>query len=299
MNLLVTGAWRYGKENIATLAKMGHQVRFLQYEKDRLPCAYAWVEGIIGNGIFLFHPIERFSNLRFIQLTSSGFDRVPMEYVKEHGIEIHNARGVYSIPMAEFAVSGVLQIYKQSRFFSDNQRNHKWEKHRGISELFGKTVCVVGCGSVGTECAKRFSAFGCDVIGVNRSPIDNGYFTRIYETEKLDNALFETDILVITVPLNESTHNLFDGERLCHLKNKAIVVNISRGSIVNETDLIKLCEGGKIQGAVLDVFENEPIPENSPFWDMEQVILSPHNSFVGEGNSERLNNVIYSNLNKV
>ena len=122
MNLLVTGAWRQAADYIEIL-KERHSVAFLQWETESLPCAYEWVEGIIGNGIFLSHPIERFQNLRFIQLTSVGYDRVPMDYVREHGVEIHNAKGVYSIPMAEFAIAGVLQLYKQSKFFIENQKN--------------------------------------------------------------------------------------------------------------------------------------------------------------------------------
>ena len=107
MNLLVTGAWQQATDYLEQLKKE-HEVVFMQWENKELPCVYEWVEGIIGNGIFLSHPIEKFKNLRYIQLTSAGYDRVPMNYVKEHKIEIHNARGVYSIPMAEFAISGVL-----------------------------------------------------------------------------------------------------------------------------------------------------------------------------------------------
>ena len=144
MNLLITGAWNDGKNCIEKIKAMGHQVVFMQYEKDALPCAYDWVEGVVCNGLFLSHPIENFSNLRYIQLTSAGFDRVDMSYVTAHGIEIHNARGVYSIPMAEFALCGVLQLYKQAAFFRENQRQHLWEKHRGLSELCGKQVLIVG-----------------------------------------------------------------------------------------------------------------------------------------------------------
>ena len=116
MNLLITGAWHGAQEHIAEIEAMGHEVRFLQWEKDEIVDP-DWVEGVIGNGLFLHHPIESFPNLQYIQLTSAGFDRVPMDYVKAHGIEIHNAKGIYSIPMAEYAVAGVLQLYKQSRFF--------------------------------------------------------------------------------------------------------------------------------------------------------------------------------------
>ena len=135
MNLLITGAWNDAKDHFDELEKLGHHIEFLQFEKEALPCPYEWVEGVICNGLFLFHAIEKFANLKYIQLTSAGFDRVPMEYVEEHQIEIHNARGVYSIPMAEFALFGVLELYKQGRFFMENQKQHRWEKHRELLEL--------------------------------------------------------------------------------------------------------------------------------------------------------------------
>ena len=140
MKLLITGAWRSTQEQLNTIKEMGHEIIFMQNEKGELPCSYEEVEGVIANGLFLSHPIERFTSLRYSQLTSAGFDRVPMGFVEKRGIKIHNARGVYSIPMAEFAISGVLQLYKQARFFAKNQEECIWEKHRGILELFGKTV---------------------------------------------------------------------------------------------------------------------------------------------------------------
>ena len=207
MNLLITGAWQQAKEYIPTIESKGHQVRFLQFERDELPCEYEWVEGIIGNGIFLSHPIEKFVNLKYIQLTSAGFDRVPMDYVKEHGIEIHNARGVYSAPMAELAVAGVLELYKKMRFFYENQKKHNWEKQRGLLELFGKTVVIVGCGDVGIECAKRFRAFGCTVIGVNRTARKNEVFDRIVPLSDIETVLPEADLVVLTVALTEETRH--------------------------------------------------------------------------------------------
>ncbi|MDO4168358.1 MAG: NAD(P)-dependent oxidoreductase [Lachnospiraceae bacterium] len=295
MNLLVTGAWQGAKENIEVLEQMGHTVSFLQFEKEKLPCEYNWVEGVICNGLFQSHPIEKFTNLQYIQLTSAGFDRVPMKYVQEHDIEIHNARGVYSIPMAEFAVGGVLQLYKQVSYFYENQKMHKWEKNRGLMELYGKTVCIIGCGSVGTECAKRFQAFGCDVIGVDLFPRKDVNYTKIVTMQKLDMVLSNADIVVLTLPLDEETRYLIDAKRLQLFKSGAILVNISRGAIIDSESLIYALNE-RIGGAVLDVFEEEPLSENSLLWDMENVIITPHNSFVGEGNRDRLNKIIFNNL---
>ena len=296
MNLLITGAWQQAKAYIPMIEGMGHQVRFLQYEKDELPCDDAWVEGIIGNGIFLSHPIERFSNLRYIQLTSAGFDRVPMDYVQAHGIEIHNARGVYSIPMAEFAVAGVLTLYKQMRFFAEMQKQHHWEKHRGLLELFDKTVLIVGCGSVGTECAKRFQAFGCRVMGVDLFPRVDSHYVQMVGLNELDKQLPDADVVVLTLPLTEETKQLMNADRLKLLKASAVLVNIARGGVVDTQALMGClpCIGG----AVLDVFEEEPLEEDSPLWDMENVVVTPHNSFVGDGNQDRLSHVILRDLDE-
>ena len=294
MNILITGAWNDGKNCMDEIKAMGHQVVFMQYEKDALPCAYDWVEGVVCNGLFLSHPIENFSNLRYIQLTSAGFDRVDMSYVTAHGIEIHNARGVYSIPMAEFALCGVLQLYKQAAFFRENQRQHLWEKHRGLSELCGKRVLIVGCGSVGNECAKRFTAFSCRVTGVDLFPREDSLYDRILPLEQLDEALKTTDVVVLTLPLTEQTKHLFNEERFDSLKSSAVLVNIARGAIVDTEALLQYIDN--LGGAVLDVFEEEPLTETSLLWDNENVILTPHNSFVGEGNSMRLKEIVLSHL---
>ncbi len=295
MKLLITGAWKCNQEQLDAIKKIGHEIVFMQNETDALPCTYDSVGGVICNALFLHHPIERFATLRYIQLTSAGFDRVPMDYVNSHGIEIYNARGVYSIPMAEFAVCGVLQIYKQSRFFHRNQEKKSWEKNRGILELYGKNVLIVGCGSVGTECAKRFSAFGCRVVGVDLFSSENKYFEKIYPLSVMDERLSESDVVVLTLPLTDETRHMMNSARFEALKENSVLVNIARGAIVEENALLTALEE-KLMGAVLDVFEDEPLPESSPLWGKENVIITPHNSFVGDGNEERLWRVISVNL---
>lgn len=297
MNLLITGAWQEAKKYIEAIEQMGHIVQFLQFEKDVLPCEYDWVEGIIGNGIFLSHPIDKFTNLRYIQLTSAGFDRVPMDYVKEHNITINNARGVYSAPMAEYAVSGVLQLYKQSRFFIENQKAHKWEKKRDLKELGGQNVCILGCGSVGTECAKRFEAFDCKVYGVDIVVKEIEHFMKVYHLSDVKEALSKADIVVITLPLASETYHMFNKELFEAMKPNVVLVNIARGALVDTDALIRALQN-KLGGAVLDVFEEEPLNENGPLWDMENVIITPHNSFVGELNHNRLSEMIIKNLKR-
>ena len=294
MNLLITGAWGEARKHFSEITACGHDIVFMQNESDKLPCAPEWVEGVVCNGLFLSHNIEQFINLRYIQLTSAGFDRIPMGYVQSHHIEVHNARGVYSIPMAEFALCGVLRLYKQSRFFTDNQKRHNWEKHRKLLELFGKTVCIVGCGSVGTECAKRFSAFGCDVIGVDLYPREDAQYREMFPLSRLDEVLPIADVIVLTLPLTEKTRHMINRERLSLLKDTAVIVNIARGAVVDTEALIDMLP--HLGGAVLDVFEEEPLDSECVLWEMDNVIVTPHNSFVGEANDVRLHKVITNSL---
>lgn len=294
MKTLVTGVFPLDDQRRAALEELGLELTF--HKDERTPVDHPeQFEAVICNGLFIFQDIAAFSNLKYIQLTSAGMDRVPMDYIKAHGIEIRNAAGVYSIPMAEYALWGVLQLYKQGKFFTRNQSRHCWEKHRGLLELAGKSVLIVGCGSVGTECARRFEAFGCSVLGVATTARTQAHFSGVYGMDRLTELLPQADIVVLSLPLTPETRGLFDARMLHSMKPGAIFVNIARGAIVDINALIDALQT-HLSGAVLDVFEEEPLREDSPLWDMEHVILTPHNSFVGEGNSHRMLNVVKSNL---
>ena len=193
--------------------------------------------------------------------------------------------------MAEFAVAEVLSVYKDINRFRDQQKNHQWIKNRDIRELNGKTVMIVGCGSVGTECAKRFKAFGCTVIGADIQTREDSNYDTIKPISELDQYLNTTDIVLLTLPLTEETRELIDQRRLNSLKEDAILVNIARGAIVDQKAL-EAWNGT----AILDVFEDEPLQEDSPLWDKENTVITPHNSFVGDGNSNRLSSLILNNL---
>lgn len=296
MELLITGAWQDAKNHIIELEERGHRVHFLQYEKEGLPCSPNQIEGVICNGLFLYHEISEFTRLRYIQLTSAGYDRAPMEYIKGHSIEIYNAQGVYSVPMAEYVIAGVLYIYKKQDGFRENQKLHKWEKQRDLLELYGKTVCILGCGSVGIECAKRFKAFGCNVIGVNRTVSQKEHFDFIVAMNHLNEMLNKADVIVLALPLANDTYHLLNVERFAFIKKGAIIVNVARGAVV-DTKALELCID-HIGGAVLDVFEEEPLPTNSLLWDRNNIIITPHNSYVGEESGKRLSECVLRNLER-
>ncbi len=295
MKLLITGAYRYTQEQTDKLAELGLDIDYIPYETDEI-IAPEQYEAVVCNSLFLDHDIKKFKSLAYIQLTSAGLDRVPLAYIKEHGIALYNARGVYSVPMAEHAVLKILELYKHSRNFYKNQKHHVWQKDRELIELAGKTAAVIGCGSVGLECAKRLKAFDTTIIGVDLYKGESDYIDRYELIKDIECVLPECDIVVLTLPLTKETTDMFDDMLFKKMKKTAVFVNMARGGIVNQQALIKALQSEEIAGAALDVFEEEPLAADNPLWEADNVIITPHNSFVGDGNHERMFEVIYNNL---
>lgn len=296
MNLLLTGAFNYSEEQLKMLTVLGYNVYFMQQEADILPLSACEVNVVVCNGLFQHHDINDFKHLDLIQLTSAGFDRVPMEKIRERGMELHNARGVYSIPMAEWAMFRVLEHYKQGWFFRKEQENGHWTKHRGLREVAGTKVAVVGAGNVGQEVSKRFQAFGAETTGLDIHTNETTGFDHMALTETLRECVGEFDIVVVTAPLLPSTRGLISREVLLAMKQDATLVNIARGGLIDEGAMCEVLAERKDLFAALDVFETEPPAEDSPLWKLKNVAMSPHNSFVSDGNNGRMFAVIYKNL---
>lgn len=296
MNLLLTGCFKYSEEQIEVLRSLGFSICFMQYEKEMLPIDAAEVDAVVCNGLFLSHDIDSFHRLKFVQLTSAGFDRVPVDKIKERMIELHNARGVYSTPMAEWAMFRVLEHWKQGWFFRREQESGRWTKHRGLREVYGMKVAVVGAGNVGQEVARRFQAFGAETTGFDIHENETPYFDQMFLTTTLKERVGYFDVLVVTAPLLPSTKGLISREVLMAMKDCAVLVNIARGGLIDEQAMCEVLKERKDLFAALDVFEHEPLQEDSPLWKLENVAVSPHNSFVSDGNNARMFDVMYSNL---
>ena len=294
MKILLTGAFSYSSEQLEEIRRLGFEIDFLQQEKD-VPAQCGQYECVVCNGLFLHHNIEKFEKLKFVQLTSAGYDRIPMDYAEKNKIQVHNAAGVYNIPIAEFTVLKILEFYKKTRFFYENQKQHTWEKERNIIELAGKTATIIGFGNIGKEIAKRLSSFDVQIIGVDIRNPGCGLYEYVHIND-LDPSLKKSDIVILTLPLDKKNEGFFDESKFSSMKPEALLVNMARGKLVVTDDLIYALKSKKISGAILDVFEEEPLGEDSELWDMENVILTPHNSFVGENNPKRLFSVIYKNL---
>lgn len=298
MKLLVTGAFPCTDAYLAELESLGHEVIVMLDERGPLPEGSEATEGIVCNGLFLHHSLDSFPALRFIQLTSAGLDRAPVDECAARGIALHNAKGVYAVPIAEWVVSSILQFYKQARFFADNQSQKVWEKHRGLLELSGRTACIVGMGDIGVEVATRLKAFGVTVVGVNSSGKPSPHADRAVSPRELLSVLPEADFVIVAVPLTSETENLIDASAIEAMKDDAVLVNVARGEVLDEAALENGLDHGKFAGVALDVFRTEPLQVSSSLWERSNVIVSPHNSFVSPLNSERLRRLLVSNLER-
>lgn len=296
MKILLTGAYCYTEPQLAKLRGLGLECIMMPDERGDLPEGAADAEITVCNNLFLYHELSVFPRLRCVQLTSAGLDRVPVAKLQEKGIMLYNARGVYSVPMAEFALWGVLSLYKQANFFYNNQKAHVWEKHRGLLELSGGRVCIVGCGSVGQACADCFHALHMQVTGVDLVEPKSDSFDRYCPVTQIGQAVRDADVVILTVPLTNETKHLISKKTLERFKHGAVLVNVARGGVVDTLALVDALQNGILGGAVLDVFEEEPLPSDSPLWDMPNVLVTPHNSFVSQNNKDRLFSVIYQNL---
>jgi len=225
--------------------------------------------------------------LKWIHSTSAGVGQLAYPELIASGIAVTNASGVFSIPMAEHTIGVMLAM---ARNFPDTVRQQDqklwsqqllWDKPQHLTELYGATLLIVGFGSIGREIAVRAAALGMRVIGVTRSGKgDATHASKIISAESLDEMLPEADYVVLAVPETGETKQLFNRERLARMKRGARLINLGRGSAIDEDALVRALASGRLGGAALDVTEKEPLPPESALWTAPNLFITPHTSAV-------------------
>lgn len=242
--------------------------------------------------------ISLMPNLKWISLSSIGIDHGPLEYIIKNKINLTNNKGGYSIPIGEWIVLKVLELLKRSKKFYSNQFNSIWKLDSSILELYGKTIGFIGTGSIAIEACKRLQGFGVNILGVNTSGKSVDYFNKCYSIDKLHSMLSLCDIVVISLPSTEKTHHLINENSLSKFKDNSYLINISRGNIIDENALANYLKNGKLSGAHLDVFEKEPLEKDNPLWSLDNVSITPHNSWVSEMRNTRRFETILENMKR-
>jgi phosphoglycerate dehydrogenase-like enzyme len=212
---------------------------------------------------------------------------------------ITNAAGIHAQPLAEFVMLAALHFAKEMPLLNSWKAERHWERYCG-REVRGSRMTLIGLGKVGSKIAQLGAALGIEVTGHRRTSrgVAPPGVARLVDADGLDAALPQTDLLVIAAPDTPETANLVDRRRLEMLPAGAVVVNVGRGSIVDEPALIELLQAGRLRGAALDVFEREPLPADSPLWAMPNVIISPHSASTVVQENDRLTDLFIENLHR-
>ena len=296
MKVLFT--YHYGLEKMNAIAELGYDLLYVDESEVSNTEDISDIDALVCYNPFEKLDISKLKQLKWIQLSSIGIDQVPRNKVKESGILVTNNKSGYSIPMGEWIVMKTLELLKNSKELYHKQSEKKWKMDTSILELYNKTVCFVGTGSIASEAAKRLQGFDVNIIGINTTGRNVKYFNSCYPMAELNQVLAQSDVVVLSIPSTKETHHIINENTLRLFKKGACLINISRGNVVKESALIEALNIGHLHGAALDVFEEEPLRPDSILWGLDNIIITPHNSWISEMRNERRYDIIYNNLKR-
>ena len=249
--------------------------------------------------------VERAPRLRWVHSTAAAVGILPLRELGARGISVTNSRGIQAVPIAEHVMGGLLVLARRFNLMLDAQRERRWIQNELTRDawpwsLHGRKMSVVGFGATGQEVARRAHAFGMHVIGVRRR-VDQPappFVDSVLGPDRLDEALRGCDVLVISAPFIPGTDRMIREEQIALLNRGAIVINVARGKIIDGPALLTALQNGQLGGAVLDVFEREPLDPTSPLWTLPNVIISPHSSGVRPDHWDEVIDLFSENLRR-
>ncbi|MDA3932651.1 MAG: NAD(P)-dependent oxidoreductase [Tenericutes bacterium] len=282
------------KKDYQQLLDMFPQVEFVhdfENHKD--------IEAFFGlNSLLESVDIDQYKNLEWVQLYMAGFDNVDVEGLKAKGLLVSNARDIFSITIAEDIIAKTLYFNRNIKEFIENMKTKTWQPIWKDPEIYNSTIGIIGTGSIGQETAKRLKSFSPKaILGHRRKDESVEYFNQIFTGEDgLEEVIKNSDYLILAMPLNDETKYMIDKDKLSLMKKNAILINIARGQVIVQDDLIQVLENNQIRGAALDVTDPEPLPKDSKLWDLNNVLITPHNASSSEYMVQRLFDLTLKNL---
>ncbi|MFC4451247.1 D-2-hydroxyacid dehydrogenase [Halorussus aquaticus] len=231
-----------------------------------------------SDAVVSFRPRPEFLDAGWVHCARAGYDEFDTDAYEAAGVPLTNSSGIHGETVGELAVNYMLSFARLLHVYRDHQHDADWydPDYERPFTVGGERLCVVGLGTLGRGIAERADALGMEVVGVRRSDESVPGVSRIYDPEDLHEAIADARFVAIAVPHTPATEGMFGAPEFRRMRDDAYLLNVARGPIVNEDALVDALDAGDIAGAGLDVFETEPLPEDSPLWDFEEVIISPH-----------------------
>jgi len=241
--------------------------------------------------------LESAKQIKWVQSLSAGVDHMPMAEMANRGILLTNGRGIHKIHMTEYAVAAMIMMARNFHVMSRNQIKGKYDRNVSQGQIHGSTVGIIGIGSIGTEIARVSKFLGMNVLTVKSSSGNvPEYVDCAYEREDMAKVFEESDYVINLLPSTKSTINLIDEKYFAAMKDTAVFINMGRGNTVNEEDMIRALQSKSIKGVVTDVYNKEPLSEESPLWGLDNIIMTPHICGENPNYMERAYGIFKENL---
>ena len=269
----------------------------LKHAAEQLPDC----EILVAWGFNNIQPIYGMANnLRWIHALTAGVEFLLFPETQNSPVLISNSKGIHGIPMAEHVLGMMLSFTRRLPLLQQQQQKHLWQRPPidDLQEINGKTMAVVGLGAIGREIARKAKAMDMRVVAAKREMTQEPFVDRLYRPEQLLEMLAEADFVVVALPLTDATNGLFGREQFAAMKPSAYFINVSRGAVVQEEPLLECLKAGRIAGAGLDVFVEEPLPAANPFWDLPNVIITPHLAAISPVYLDRAIKLFADNLSR-
>jgi phosphoglycerate dehydrogenase-like enzyme len=305
---------RFGDELKSVAQQAGKSVGFMtppeqagarltQADCDRIDCTFIDHSIRLDDQFYAAYgeAVLASNSLKWIHLWASGVTHIPFVIpLAAKGIVVTSSTGANAEPVAQTGFAGLLMLARGFPHYIQGQHKHEWRPLRGAAmpdDLRGQTVVIIGVGAIGKIFAGYARAFGLRVIGVRRSPLARGDpVDEMHPPSRLLEVLPRADWVVLACPLTSETRNLINAEAFRHMRKGARLINIARGDIVDETALVESLRSGQLGGAALDAHRQEPLPADSPLWDLPNVIISPKNATASTGNEKRYADMFIANF---
>ncbi|WP_018923331.1 D-2-hydroxyacid dehydrogenase [Salsuginibacillus kocurii] len=240
--------------------------------------------------------IHMAKKLKWIMVISAGMELMPFEAIAETNILVTNAKGIHKKPMAEYTFHMIFQHARSADTVKQQEQDHIWNRRIPLAEINEQTLAILGTGAIGQEIARLGQAFNMKVLGLNQDGREVEHVDVSFSMDDMDEMLSQSDYVVSVLPATNKTENMMTSERFKAMKPNAVFINIGRGQTVNEQDIIEALDNQEFAHAILDVFNEEPLPSEHPFWEMGSVTVTPHISGISARYQPRAFEIFEKNL---